>query len=235
MVVMAHNTWEDYELAQFSNEILDVLPAKGHHILMQSLPGFIYSRTDFFVSDAGLTRTETTISCLNPFDPNGIPDSFRARKAMQYANNLDQFVEIMVKGNNGGSADSWLLGDLNTGEIMRLELGLKYFNITKVNDGYFIGFKAPIDPSIRNLECTSSGYSDIRCHQGARQVRLAQLMEKYYGNIDTEIAKIILADHYDIYLNKINPCSRTIDGHYELDAIEYAGGLEGNLPFQPSD
>ncbi|MCX6670116.1 MAG: C45 family autoproteolytic acyltransferase/hydrolase [Methanothrix sp.] len=233
-IVMAHNTWEDYELAQFSNLILDIVPEKGHHIFMQSLPGYIYSHADFFLSDAGLMGTETAISGLTLYDPEGIPDPLRSRKAMQYADNLDQFAEIMIAGNNGGSADSWLVGDAKTGEIMRLELGLKYYNVTKSKDGYFIGFNAPTDPRIRNLECSNTGYADIRRHQGARQVRLTQLMEQYYGKIDSDVAKIILADHYDVYLKKINPSSRTVDGHYELDTMEYVSDPGGALPFQPS-
>lgn len=232
-IVIGHNTWESYELAQFSNEMLDIKPARGHHILMQSLPGYIYSHTDFFVNDAGLTGTETAISGMSRFDPDGVPDSFRARKAMQYSDDIDQFTKAMLDGNNGGSADSWLLGDTKTGEIARLELGLKYYNLTRSRDGYFIGFNAPTDPKIRNLECTYTGYADIRRHQGARQVRLTQLMDQHYGKIDVEVAKTILADHYDVYLQKESPDSRTIDGHYELDPMEYASDLEGPLPFEP--
>jgi hypothetical protein len=117
---------------------------------------------------------------------------------------------------------------------MRLELGLKYYNINKSKDGYFIGFNAPTDPRIRNLECSNTGFGDIRRHQGARQVRLTQLMEQYYGKINCTDAKIILADHYDVYLKKINPSSRTVDGHYELDPMEYVSDPGGVLPFQPS-
>jgi hypothetical protein len=232
-IVIGHNTWESYELAQFSNEILDIKPDRGHHILMQSLPGYIYSHTDFFMNDAGLTGTETAISGMSKFDLNGISDSFRARKAMQYSDDIEQFTKIMLDGNNGGSADSWLLGDTKTGEIARLELGLKYYNLTKTKNGYFIGFNAPTDPKIRNLECTYTGYSDIRRHQGARQVRLTQLMDQYYGKLNVEIVKSILVDHYDVYLQKVNPDSRTIDGHYELDPMDYTSDLEGPLPYQP--
>lgn len=232
-IVIAHNTWEAYELAQFSNELLDIVPYKGHRIFMQCLPGYISSHTDFFVNDAGIMGTETAISGLNQLDLNSVIDCFRARKAMQYSDDLDQFAKAMIKDNNGGSADSWLLGDEKTGEIMRLELGLKYYNISKSKDGYYIGFNAPTDPRIRNLECSFTGYSDIRRHQGARQVRLTQLVEQYYGKIDIDIAKAILADHYDVYLNKTNPSSRTIDGHYELDPMEYATDPGEGLPFQP--
>jgi hypothetical protein len=232
-IVMAHNQWEDYETAQFSNLIIDALPAQGHRMLFQSYAGFIYSHTDFFVSDAGLMGTETALS-VNRFDPSGVIDSFRERKAMQYAESLDQFAEIMINGNNGGSADSWLVGDVDTGEVMRLELGLEFTSVSKTSNGYFLGFNAPVDPRIRNLECDSTGYADIRRHQGARRVRLTQLLEENYGKVDTGVAEAIMADHYDVYLNETRPGSRTIDGHYELDAMEYGGGLEGNLPFHPS-
>jgi hypothetical protein len=149
---------------------------------------------------------------------------------MQYANTLDEFVEIMKKQNDGGCANSWLLGDLNSGEIMRFELGLKYFNVERTKDGYFVGFNAPTDPRIRNLECSDTGYADIRRAAGARQVRLTELMEKYYGKIDLGIARRVLADHYDVYLKKDNPCSRTVEGHYELDPFQY---YALRLPFQP--
>jgi len=62
-----------------------------------------------------------------------------------------------------------------------------------------IGFNAPLDPRIRNLECANTGYADIRRHQGVRQVRLTQFMKTYYGKIDVEIGNKILADHYDVY------------------------------------
>lgn len=232
-IVMAHNSWNEFAMGQFGNLILDIQPANGHHIMMQSVPGYIDSFADFFTTDAGLMGTETTIGGFSLYDPNEAPEFFRVRKAMQYANTLDEFVEIMKKHNNGGYANSWLLADWNSGEIMRFELGLKYSNIERKNDGYFIGFNAPLDPRIRNLECSNTGYADIRRHQGARQVRLTQLMEEYYGEIDVEVAESILADHYDVYLKKDNPCSRTVDGHYELDAREYMSQPGRPLPFQP--
>ncbi len=232
-IVMAHNSWSEFEIGQFFNLILDIQPSQGHRIFMQSAPGFIDSFSDFFVTDAGIMGTETSIGGFSQYDPNEAPEYFRVRKAMQYADNLDQFVKIMKKQNNGGYANSWLLADVNTGEIMRFELGLKYYNVERKKDGYFIGFNVPLDPRIRNLECSNTGYADIRRHQGGRQVRLTQLMEKYHGRIDAEIGKKILADHYDVYLKKNNPCSRTVDGHYELDAREYMSQPGRPLPFQP--
>ena len=229
-VVMAHSSWDVFEQGQFFNVILDIEPVEGHRIFMQSVPGYIHSMTDFFVTDAGLMGTETTIMGYSEYDPDGAPEFLRVRKAMQYGNTLDQFVEIMKESNNGGYANSWLLANANTGEIMRFELGLKYQNIERTKDGYFIGFNAPTDPRIRNLECSNTGYTDIRWPSGARRVRLTQLMSEHHGKIDVVAAENILADHYDVYLKKDNPCSRTVDGHYELDAFEYWGM---RVPFEP--
>jgi hypothetical protein len=230
-IVIAHNTWEGFPIGQFYNMILDIKPAEGHRIFMQSIPGHIDSFTDFFVTDAGLVGTETTIGGFESYEPYKAPSFLRVRKAMQYADTMDQFVNILSENRSGGVADSWLLGDTNTGEIMRFELGLNYSNITRTRDGYFIGFNAPTDPRIRNLECSSTGYADIRHPEGARQVRLTELMDENYGRINVDVAKAILADHYDVYLKKINPSSRTIDGHYELDAEEYPGDVDP--PFYP--
>jgi len=231
-IVMAHNSWETFEQGQFFNLILDIQPAEGHRIFMQSVPGYIHSMADFFVTNAGIMGTETTIGGFGDYDPNEVPEFFRVRKAMQYADDLDQFVKMMEKKNNGGYANSWLLADANTGEIMRLELGLNYQNVERKTDGYFVGFNAPVDPRIRNLECSNTGYADIRMPAGARRVRLTQLMEEHYGEIDVEAAQEVLADHYDVYLQKEdNPCSRTVEGHYELDRFEYWGA---RLPYQPA-
>jgi hypothetical protein len=167
------------------------------------------------------------------YDEKGIPEFVRIRKAAQYADNMDLFVNIMWDGNNGGYANTWLVGDNKTNEIMRFELGLKFYKVDKSTNGAFAGFNAPLDPRIRNFECSNSGFADIRRHQGARQVRIPQLLEQYKGKIDMESAMKILSDHYDVYLNKINPCSRTVCSHYELDAREFMSQSDRPVPFTP--
>ncbi len=232
-IVMAHNSWDDFQWGQFLNLVLDIKPARGHRIFMQSMPGYIHSMSDFFVTAAGLVGTETTIGGFSLYDPEEDPEFYRVRKAMQYADTLERFVALMKKRNNGGYANSWLLGDVKTGEIMRLELGLKFSSVTRKKDGWFIGFNAPFDPRIRNLECSNTGFADIRRHQGARRVRLGQLMRQYQGRLDAEAAKRILADHYDVYLGRVNPSSRTVDGHYELDPRAYMSDPSRPKPYQP--
>jgi hypothetical protein len=246
-IVMAHNSWNNFEIGQFSNVVVDINPLTGNRIFMQTSPGFIDSFADFFVTSAGIMGLETTIGGFNMYDENEVPEFLRVRRAMQYADSLTDFVNIMKKQNNGGYANTWLVGDIKTGDIMRFEQGLKYYNVELNPEkevfvhkkGFFVGFNAPLDPRIRNLECSNTGFCDIRRHQGARQVRLPQLIEEYYGEIDCDIAQTILADHKDVYLQqqtgelKDNPCARTVCGHYELDDRAYMSDPSRPKPYRP--
>ena len=128
-VVIGHNNWTDYMTGTRWNIMFDITPAKGHHILMDGMPGLIHSGDDFGINSAGLMITETTISQFVGFDPNGIPEFVRARKAMQYASSIDEFAKLMKAGNNGGYANTWLVADLKTNEIGKLELGLKHVTL----------------------------------------------------------------------------------------------------------
>jgi hypothetical protein len=195
-------------------------------------PGWIWSGTDFFVTSAGIIGTETTIGGFMAYQPN-VPISCRIRNAMQYGNTLDDYEKMLLDGNSGDYANSWLFGDIKKNEIMRIELGLRFHNTERTSNGYFIGFNAPYDPRIRNLECVNTGIDDVRRHQGARKVRLADLMDTNKGKLNVALAQQIIADHYDIYLNKENPCSRTCCAHYELDAREYMSDQSRPKPFQP--
>jgi hypothetical protein len=153
---------------------------------------------------------------------------------MQYGNTMDEYCEILLHENSGDYANSWLFGDTNTNEILRIELGLKYHNIERTKNGFFIGFNAPYDERIRNLEVNNSGFYDIRRHQGARLVRLGDLMDEHKGKINIDIAKKIIGDHYDVYLEKDNnPCSRTVCSHYDLDPREYMSQESRPKPYAP--
>lgn len=232
-IVVAHNSFTDYIDGQYSNVVLDLVPAKGHRFIMQTSPCWIWSGTDFFLTSKGIIGTETTIGGFYPYEKK-IPIGYRIRKAMQYGNTLDDYINILLDGNSGDYANSWLFGDINSNEILRIELGLKYHNIERTKNGYFIGFNGAYDPRIRNEECHNSGFYDIRRHQGARLVRLGELMQQNKGKINIEIAKQIISDHYDVYLLKEeNPCSRTVCSHYDLDAREYMSQADRPKPFSP--
>jgi hypothetical protein len=214
-LVLGHNTWGPYNIAIW-NIIIDIIPSIGHRIIMQSAPGQIHSGSDFFITDAGIVGSETTIDSFFPYDPKGIPEFVRVRRAMQDASSIEEWCEIMKKGNNGGYANSWLLGDIKINEIARFELGLKYFSLEKKNDGYFTGSNLVNDLKILRRE-THSSNEDIKSPIVARKIRWEQLMNQYIGKIDIESGKVLLSDHYDLYLEKDMPSSRSICGHLELD------------------
>jgi hypothetical protein len=58
-------------------------------------------------------------------------------------------------------------------------------------------------------------------------------MDQHKGKLNIQVAQEIIADHYDVYLKKENPCSRTCCSHYEVDAREYMSDPSRPKPFQP--
>ncbi len=220
-IVLGHNTMSGYNDA-FPNVIADIAPAHGHRILWQTCAGWIHSGTDFFITDAGLAGSETTIGGFEGFDTNGIPEFVRMRRATQDAGGIDEWCEIMRRGNNGGYANAWLLGDANTKEIARLELGLKYIALERSHDGFFLGSNVAENPKILRLE-TDTDETDIRQSSVARRVRWKKLMDRNKGKIDLGLARRFEADHYDSFFERNRPGGRSLCGHNELER-EPGGG-----------
>lgn len=223
--VIAHNNWTDYVTGTRWNIIFDITPANGHRFIMDGMPGLIHSGDDFGINAAGIMITETTISQFNGFDPNGIPEFVRARKAMQYSASIDDFARIMKEGNNGGYANDWLVADRNTGEIASLELGLKNVNLKRTRDGYFVGSNYPIDPKLAREE-TDFDLNDMSLSPNARRIRWEQLMAENKGKIDVASAQRFLADHFDWFEKKTVASERTLCGHIEASP-------RGSKPWQP--
>jgi len=213
-IVMAHNNWTSYWAGQRWRIIFDIAPAAGHRILMDGFPGVITSDDDFGVNDAGIMVTETTITQFRGFDVNGKPEFARSRKAMQYAESIDDYVRIMLDGNNGGYANDWLIGDNKTGEIAQLELGLKNHRLWRTKDGYFVGSNFPSDPQVMREE-TSFNPKDRESSPNARHTRWLELMAEYKGRIGVDEAAQFLSDHYDPVLKRELPTERTLCGHVD--------------------
>src|SRR5262249_39738405 len=115
--VLGHNNWGRYWLGGPRAPIFDVARTSGHRFIMDALPGFVHSGDDFYVSDAGLMVTETTITQFYGFDPLAIPEFVRARRAIQFADGIDAWIETMSRNSNGAYANDWLIGNSKTGEI----------------------------------------------------------------------------------------------------------------------
>jgi hypothetical protein len=213
--VIGHNAWTGYLDGARWLIVFDIVPARGERILMDGFPGLIHSGDDFGINSAGLMITETTIGNFSGWDPDGVPEFVRARKAMQYAASIDDFARIMKEGNNGGYANNWLVADYKTNEIASLELGLKNVNLWRTRDGYFGGANFPVDPKLITEE-TDFAVNDPGSSANARRIRWDQLMQENRGRIDVAAGKRFLADHYDTYEKRDDPNERTLCGHIDL-------------------
>jgi len=100
--------------------------------------------------------------------------------------------------------------------IERLELGLKHVGFEKKKDGYFTGSNIAENLKVLRFE-TDVNDTDIRLSSIARRVRWKNLMAQYLGKIDLRLAKQFEADHFDSFVGKESPGSRTLCGHFELD------------------
>ena len=220
-VVMAHNSHADYVFARVSNIILTIKPDKGHTFKMQCCPGYVASGMDWFVTSKGIIGCETTIGGFlkKPDFKKGTPYFCRIREAMQYGNNLDDYARIMTTKNAGDYPCSWLFGDIHNPKIMLCELGLKYTHVDTKTNGIFYGMNSAINEKIRKEETNDKTYWDTSKTSGARNVHLHVLLyETYQNKLNVENAKKIIADHYDVFLDRnTKGNSRTLCKHSEND------------------
>jgi hypothetical protein len=243
-IMLAHNSWNDYMIGERWNVILDIAPASGNRVLMQTAPGLIHSFTDFNVNSAGIVVSETTIGFFRGFDTNGIPEFQRARKAVQYSNSIDDFVRIMTTGNNGGYANSWLVGDTHTGEIAKLELGLIHVALYRTKNGFYDGENYVDDSSMIRDECgptlwiTSNDWpfqlANANCAT-ARRMRWYALMDQYKGQIDAELGKSFMADQYEQALEKVNPGGFVLMARMEVTDRPELPGVAAPRPMGAND
>lgn len=235
-IVIAHNNWTSYIEGSRWVMMFDIVPQNGNRILMDGFPGVITSDDDFGVNSAGMMIAETTISKFEGWNPDGKPEFMRSRKALQYANSIDDYVRIIKEGNNGGYANDWLMGDRKTGEIGYLELGLKNTPLWRTKDGYFISSNFARDAGVLAQE-TSFDAKDMKSSPNARRVRWEQLMGESKGKIDVEMAQRFMGDHYDSYEKKEQPNARSLCGHgenmlgrdsqFEWDPYHPGGAVQG--------
>ena len=214
-LLVAHNTWSSYLIGK-CNVIMDLLPAKGKGFIMQTNPGSLSSETDWFLSKAGLVVTETTISGIKTFNPDGTPYFIRARKAIQYSDRISDWIETMVEDNNGGYANDWLIGDTKTDEIAWLELGTFNYALDRTFDGVFVGSNVATSEKVRSE--TKFNYEDKSGSCTARSQRWAELIKSNRTRLNVEMAKRFLADHHDAFSGEDTPNRNTLCGHVELDA-----------------
>jgi len=196
-MVIGHVTWWPITLAEQTNVMLDIKPAAGHRMLIQSYPGGIESGTDWYQNDAGVVLTETTID-QTPFDIHGTPVAFRARMAIQYSANIDDVVKVLGTQNNGLYTNEWLIGDAKTNEIAMYELGTNKTKLWRSSKnewfggtpGFYWGDNNPKDLDVR-LENHPDPKGDpdyIPYVPGPRDLAWQKLYRANEGKIDEQFA-----------------------------------------------
>lgn len=196
-MMIAHLTMWPLTLAEQTNIMLDVQPTSGHRVLMQSYPGGIQSGTDWYQNDAGVVLTETTIR-QSPFNIDGLPVAFRARKSIQYGDSIDKVVEYLGTKNNGMYTNEWIIADARTNEIAMYELGTyktKLYRSSKQEwfgntPGFFWGDNNAKDLSVR-LEYAPDPKGEpahLPYVPSDRDLKWMELYRKYEGRIDADFA-----------------------------------------------
>ena len=196
-MVIGHVTWWPLTLAEQTNVMLDIKPAEGHRVLIQSYPGGIESGTDWYQNDAGVVLTETTID-QTPFNARGTPVAFRARKAIQYGSNIDDVVRILSDQNNGLYTNEWIMGDAKTNEIAIFDLGTNHTKLWRSSKNEWFGNTPGFywgDNNAKDLSVRLEEYPDpkgdpdyIPYLPGPRDTAWQDLYRKYHGQIDEQFA-----------------------------------------------
>jgi Phospholipase B len=216
-IVMGHNAWTNYVVGSRWNIVFDIKPEQGSHMIMDGLPGVIVSDDDFGINADGIMVTETTITQFEGWDPAGKPEFVRARKALQYSKSIDDFVRIMLDGNNGGYANDWLIGDTKTNEIALFELGLKSHSVNKSKDACFVGSNFP-ESEVLAREETKFDRTKKDSSPNARKARWRELIEAQKGKIDLELAKSFENDEFDAFARTNGANERTLCGRVEISS-----------------
>ena len=194
-MVIGHTTWWPLTLAEQTNVLLDIKPAAGHRMLIQSYPGGIESGTDWYQNDAGIVLTETTIR-QSPFNKDGTPVAFRARQAIQYGDNIDKVVQYLGTKNNGLYTNEWLIGDAKNNEIAMYELGTyktRLYRSSKNDwfggtEGFYWGNNNAKDLNVRlEYEPDPNGQPEyVPYVPQDRDLKWQELYREYKGKIDEQ-------------------------------------------------
>ena len=194
-MVIGHITMWPLTLAEQTNVMLDIKPVTGHRMLIQGYPGGIESGTDWYQNDAGVVLTETTIR-QSPFNIEGTPVAYRARKAIQYGDNIDKVVEYLGTKNNGLYTNEWLIGDAKNNEVAMYELGTyktRLYRSTKNDwfggtDGFYWGDNNAKDLNVR-LEYQPDPKGEpvhVPYVPASRDLKWEELYREYKGKIDEQ-------------------------------------------------
>jgi hypothetical protein len=199
--VIGHITMFDLYPCDFFNVWIDVKPAKGHRLVFQGAPGSVQSGMDWYINDAGLVLTETTIETTR-FNPNGLSLGSRSRLAMQYGDSIESAVKILGGSNNGNGlyTNEWLLADMKTNEIALFELGTQASRLMRSSKnewfggttGFYWGNNNAKDLNVRleTIASTNDRPADMIFRPEPRDEAWIRLYQQNKGKIDADFGKL---------------------------------------------
>jgi hypothetical protein len=235
-IVIAHNTWTSYSEAKYLYYLIHVKPKDGYEFLIQTGPGMIWSTTGWCFNSAGLVVAETALGFdgngpgIALYHDSGVPIFVRARKAIQYSDNIDDLVKTVRVNNNGACAQDWLIGDAKTNEIAILELGLYNSCLRRTMDGFYGSCNYVWDEGVASEWLNVEPVEHPSVYRLKRWKQLSQI---HQGNIDIELAKGFLGDHFDIEtgMEDITAGRHILCGHQDLreDNPNPKGTIDGKV------
>lgn len=208
----AYAWWWSYWLCSRWNIILDINPSEGSRLLMSSAPGYIWSDHDFYENENGLAFIETTVP-QGFYDTVGLPLAIRARLAAQYAESVDDVISYLTDRSDGSMNAVWLIIDANSGELVRLDAGYRFYSSWSTVDGFEWSANNPKDLLVRlervniyeylrglaiNLVSGRTwndglGFTGLFYKPESRDIAFEQWGNEWYGSLDVERVKEIMS------------------------------------------
>jgi outer membrane protein assembly factor BamB len=250
-IVVSHASIFPIYVAQRCNIILDVKPSEGYRFVMTGPPGSLWSDEDWYQNEKGIILTETELVPQGSWKIRGtIPKGVRSRTAIQYSDSIDEVIQNLKDRNNGLIPNEWLIGDTKTGEIASYMQALYNTPIKRTFNGYYWSSNLPQDMKVlgelmgwppiilkigskivpKNKYLNIEGETVI--WKNERTQKLIELGKQYYGEIDVEIAKKMMATE-PLSKNTIDCKITSSKVMKNLGVLTFFGRVNGIL-FNPS-
>jgi hypothetical protein len=210
---------------------------------MQTCPGGIQSGMDYYLNDAGLLVSETTIGQTR-FDPKGTSLTSRIRQAVQYADSIDKAVDVLGKDGNGLYSNEWLLADIKTNEIAMFELGTVKSKLWRSSKGEWFGGTEGFYWGCNNAKDLDVRLDTVATVQGKpanmvwkptdRDRKWLELYGKNKGKIDADFGKLAYATAPLVSAITLDAKFTTSDLARQLKTHALFGPPLGK-PWQPTD
>jgi hypothetical protein len=222
----------------FFNVWLDVKPTHGHRLIFQAAPGSVQSGMDWYINDAGIVLTETTINQTR-FDPNGLSEGSRSRRAMQYGDSIESVVRILGDDGNGLYTNEWLLADMHTSEIALFELGTKTSRLMRSSKnewfggtaGFYWGNNNTKDLAVRGetIAAANDRPADMTFCPEVRDQAWIGLYEQYKGKMDADFGRFAFSRPPLISRDSCDAKFATADMALRMESAAHWGDPYGQL------